>query len=146
MGNPLKVVLDTNVLVSGLIGGRQGNPHQIYLAFKKQKFTLVTSVEILDEVEDVINRNYIVEKYRITTSERQKMMKTLVGLSFVISGLSKAKVVKDDPKDDKFIAAAQNSQANYIVSGDPHLLKIKVYQGTKVITPRKFVKVLKDIK
>lgn len=146
MGDPLKVVLDTNVLVSGLIGGRQGNPHQIYLAFKKQKFTLVTSVEILDEVEDVINRNYIVDKYRITASERQKMMKILVDLSFVVSGLSKAKVVKDDPKDDKFIVAAQNSQASDIVSGDPHLLKIKIYQGTKIITPRKFVKVLKDIK
>jgi len=142
MKNNIRVVLDTNVLVSGLITPRGSSPHQIYLKFKEQKFLLLTSAGILGEVEDVINRPHLVKKYQLSQNERRKMIKELIDLSFVVSEANDIKVILSDPDDDKFISCAIFGKADYLVSGDNHLLKLNGYQDLKIITPKEFVEML----
>jgi len=53
-------------------------------------------------------------------------------------------VIKDDPEDNKFIEAAVDQAADLIVSGDQHLLKLREYQGIKIITPAEFLKQMRN--
>ena len=53
------------------------------------------------------------------------------------------KVVKEHPVDNKFIIAAIEGEADYVITGDRHLLNLKTYQGIKIITPADFLKILK---
>lgn len=137
----MRVILDTNVLVSALLK-KSSAPHKIYQLFKEQKFTLITSPAILYEIEEVISRDYIVKRTQMTSSEREEFIKEIIDLSYVVPGLKQVKVIKDYPDDDKFIACASEGNAHYIVSGDKHLLDLKDYQGIKIVTPRQFLEEL----
>lgn len=140
----MRAVLDTNVLVSALLK-KSSAPHKIYQFFKEQKFTLITSPTILDEIEEVISRDYIVKRTQMTSSEREEFIKEIIELSYVVPGIVLVKVIKDDPDDDKFITCALEGKADYIVSGDKHLLDIKEYQGIKIVATRQFIEVLQKL-
>lgn len=145
MKNKILVVLDTNVLVSALITPKGSFPHQIYQKFKEQEFILLTSAPILSEIEDVINRPHLVKNYSLTINQRRKIIKELMALSFVVSETQELKVVINDPDDDKFISCAVVGEADYLVSGDNHLLNLKQYQNIKIVSPRQFLEELEKM-
>jgi putative PIN family toxin of toxin-antitoxin system len=129
----LKVVMDTNVFVSGVFFS--GPPYQILHAWQSGEFELVVSQEILDEYRRV---------GEILAEERPKIDLNPI-LNFVIEH---AKVYQparlnqpicEDPDDDKFFACALASGSKIIVSGDKHLLKVTGYEGIEVLKPREFV-------
>ena len=129
----LKVVMDTNVFVSGVFFS--GPPYQILKAWQSGKFELVASQEILDEYRRV---------GEILAEEHPNIDLTPI-LNFV---LEHAKIheprllnepVCEDPDDDKFFACALASGSKVIVSGDKHLLKVSGYEGIYVLKPRDFV-------
>ena len=129
----LKVVMDTNVFVSGVYFS--GPPYEILKAWQEGVFELVVSQEILDEYRRV---------GEILSAERPNVDLDPI-LTFVIEH---AKVyqpvdlnepVCEDPDDDKFFACALASGSQVIVSGDKHLLKVSGYQGIEVLKPREFV-------
>ena len=129
----LKVVMDTNVFVSGVFFS--GPPYQILKAWQSGEFELVVSTEILDEYQRV--GEILAEQYpRIDLNPI---------LSFVIEHAKVYKSAKlkepicEDPDDDKFIACALSSGSRIIISGDKHLLKVSGYQGIEVLKPRNFV-------
>ena len=105
---------------------------------------LITSSAILEEIEDVINRKEIVKRTKTTADERKTFMQEIVEISFLVSGQESVKVIKDDPDDDKFLAAALEGNADYIVSGDHHLLDLKEYKSIPVLTPKDFLATLED--
>jgi putative PIN family toxin of toxin-antitoxin system len=51
-------------------------------------------------------------------------------------------VIREDPEDDKFIDCAVEAQADYIISGDEHLLRVRVYQGTPIYSPKEFLEII----
>jgi hypothetical protein len=63
-------------------------------------------------------------------------------VSTVISVKSDVRVIKEDPDDDKFLTCALEGGAEYIVSGDPHLLRLEEYQRIRILTPAAFLKIL----
>ncbi len=142
----IRAVLDTNILVSALITKKPSAPFQIYKAFTAQKFLLITSPSILAEVEDVINREKIIELHKRTSQERQIIIEQLLTLSYVT--LEKIKIekiiIERDPKDDKFIYAALEGHAEYIITGDDDLLSQKAYENIKILSPNDFLEVLQS--
>ena len=62
--------------------------------------------------------------------------------SEVVMPTFRIKVVKDDPEDNKIIECASIAGADYIVTGDPHLLKLGQFQRTKIVTPSKFLRII----
>ncbi len=129
----LKVVMDTNVFVSGVFFS--GPPYQILNAWQSGEFELVVSQEILDEYRRV---------GEILAKERPKIDLNPI-LTFVLEHAKVYKSVKlkepvcEDPDDDKFFACALASGSRVIISGDRHLLKVSGYQGIEVLKPREFV-------
>lgn len=140
-------VLDTNVLISALIAKKSTAPLKIYKAFTTQQFLLITSPLIIEEIEDVINRENIVKYHKLSPKQRKQVLEQLVTLSYVTPGVVATNeiIIKKDPKDDKFIYAAIEGGANYIVSGDHYLLDLKEYEGIKILIPGSFLKILEAV-
>ena len=131
----LKVVLDTNIYVSSIFW--RGNPHKIVELALDKKIKIFTSVEILQELEKVLRRDF---------QEPDEMIHRQISLIFeyadIIKTTVKVNVVKEDPEDNKIIECAVSCNANYVVTGDRHLLDIKEFRGTKIVNAREFLKSL----
>jgi len=129
----LKVVMDTNVFVSGVFFS--GPPYQILNAWQSGDFELVVSQDILDEYRRV---------GEVLAEEHSNIDLNPI-LSFVIEHAKVYKPAKlrervcEDPDDDKFFACALASGSQVIISGDKHLLKVSGYEGIDVLKPREFV-------
>jgi uncharacterized protein len=129
----LKVVMDTNVFVSGVFFS--GPPYQILKAWQSGKFELVLSPEILDEYQRV---------GEILAEERPRIDLNPI-LNFVIEHAKVYRPTKlrepvcEDPDDDKFLACALASGSGVIISGDKHLLNVSGYQEIQILKPREFV-------
>jgi putative PIN family toxin of toxin-antitoxin system len=133
-----RAVLDTNVLVSALINAK-GAPHHILESLEQGKFELVTSLPCLDELEDVLGYARIQEKYALTHEDIQKYLVFLKRQAhFVHVPVFTTSLCAADPDDDKFLLAAIFGQAQYIVTGDPHLLNMTGFLGINTVTPRNF--------
>ena len=143
MINDTRVVVDTNVLISGLFGIKDSPSSQILNAIRAQKIILVTSPIILEEIGEVINRNRVVKRTKMSPRERADFMGKLIERSDVTAGEQLLQPVSRDIKDDKFLSCAVEAKADYIVTGDEDLLDLKEYEGIKIVTPRQFLKILK---
>jgi len=143
MINDTRVVVDTNVLISGLFGIKDSPSSQILNAIRAQKIILVTSPIILEEIGEVINRNRVVKRTKMSPRERADIMGKLIERSDVTAGEQLLQPVSRDIKDDKFLSCAVEAKADYIVTGDEDLLDLKEYEGIKIVTPRQFLKILK---
>ena len=139
----LRVVVDTNVLVSALFGIKNSPSAQILQAIRSQRIILVASPLILEEVGEVINRKRIVKLTKMTTEERKDFLKMLIKRSDITPGNQLPTRVGRDIKDDKFLACADEEKVDYIITGDDDLLSLKQYRGISIITPRKFMAALK---
>jgi putative PIN family toxin of toxin-antitoxin system len=129
----MKVVLDTNVLISGIFFG--GLPGRILNAWRSRKFQIAVSVEVLEEYIDVSER--LTARY--ADIEYQGILGLIVENADLIQASALTEPVCDDPDDDKFLACAVAAHAEIIVSGDRALLKASGYQGIQVMTPKDFV-------
>ena len=87
--------------------------------------------------------NSIDNKYNLT----EKIVDDISALLFEGAGLIMGDIITnpitEDPDDDKFIGAALESNSNYIVSGDRHLLVLGNYQGIEIVTANDFLTFLK---
>ncbi len=129
----MKIVLDTNVLVSGIFFS--GPPADILRAWSRGKFRLVLSPEILDEYTRVSTE--LADKF--PDIDIRRILDLVVVRSEVCSPAALPQQVCEDPHDDKFFAAALDRRAKIIISGDKHLLRVSGYQGISVLTPRQFL-------
>ena len=134
----MKVVLDTNVFVSGIHWA--GNSEKILISWMKGEFKLISSLEIIEElVNTLMNFKKPMRKDDIIWWRDLVIKKSvLVYPKGIIS------IVKEDPDDNKFVEAAVEGEADYIVSQDKHLLKIKEYNGIIIIKPEDFLKIKKE--
>jgi rRNA-processing protein FCF1 len=65
------------------------------------------------------------------------------GVGSLTEGEIRVEVIKDDPEDNKFLSCALEGEADYIVTGDAHLKRLREYKGVKIITPRSFIDKIK---
>jgi len=128
-----KVILDTNVVISGIFFS--GPPSKILEEWAKKRFQLITNNEILDEYREVANE--LSQKFKKINQE--KMIELISLNSKVFFSIDLKEVVTEDPKDEKFIACAIASKTKIIVSGDKHLLKVSGYKGIQILKPRHFL-------
>jgi uncharacterized protein len=128
----IRVVADTNIFISALMfGGLPGS--FLDLAFS-HAFRLVTSPILLDELDEKL-RN----KFDLSAADAELVRIKLESSVEIVSSLETLSVVKDDPDDDRILECAIAGHANYIVSGDRHLLKLTSYAGIPILTVRQFM-------
>jgi uncharacterized protein len=130
----MRVVIDTNVFVSGIFW--KGPPNRILNAWRDGKFQLVVTVEIMEEYRRVLRE--LAEKRSGINVDR---FLELVGLNaLAVKAPVFARPVCSDPDDDKFLAAALAGKADYVVTGDKALLKISEFRGATIVTPAQLLK------
>lgn len=133
-----RAAVDTNVLVSGLIG-EHSPPAQVVDAWLDGRFALVTSLYQVEEVNRVLSYPRIASRIHLEESELELILAALLVEAQVVPGRLRLPGVTRDPKDDALVASAVEGGADYIVSGDQDLLVLDVYEGIQVVTPRQFL-------
>ena len=138
---PPRVVLDTNVLISGLITAG-GPPCQLVDAWLDGRFPLVTSLYQVQELNHVLSYPRIASRLRLPEEELEMILVALLSEADLVPGHVQLPGVTRDPKDDPIVACAQEGGAGYIVSGDQDLLVPGEYKGIRVVSPRQFADIL----
>ena len=135
----MRVVLDTNVLISALIV--PGGPSDyLYQSWSAGRFELITSKEQLDEFRHV-TRYPRLRKY-LRPAAAGTMLNEIRVLAVVTGPLPKLRVCAD-PADNFLLAMVQEGNADYLVTGDArHLLALKRYRTTRIVTVRALAKAL----
>lgn len=141
----LRAVLDANVLVSAFLrpDGPSGEILRRFLVEKS--FELVVTAEILAELERALRYPRVKKYLALSDDEVEARVASLGVLADLVSGDVKVEVVREDPDDDKYLGAAVEGRAGFVVSGDVHLQQVKEYQGVRVLSPREFLGVLEAL-
>jgi putative PIN family toxin of toxin-antitoxin system len=128
----MRVVADTNILISALLFG--GLPGKFLDFALRQRFTLVTSKALLDELDEKLR-----EKFAVSESDALAIRAKLEGNAKLVEPDFELNAVPDDPDDNRVLECAVAGKADWIVSGDRHLLGIVNYAGIAIVTVRHFV-------
>lgn len=129
----MKVVVDTNVLISGIFF--DGPPARILEAWLHGQLEFVVSHEILEEYFEVCERLSL----RYPNIDITQILILIVQNCHIVDPLPLPESASSDADDDKFIACALASDTKIIISGDSDLLAVSGYENIQVLTPREFV-------
>ncbi|MBU1203706.1 MAG: putative toxin-antitoxin system toxin component, PIN family [Nanoarchaeota archaeon] len=130
----MRVVLDTNVFISGIFW--EGNYcSQIIDLWKNKEFILLTSFPIIKELINSLG------SFKVSISEEmtKEWIEMIIKNAIILEPEMKLNVVKKDSDDNKFIETAVTGNANYIISQDNNLLNIGKYQDIRILTPKQFL-------
>ena len=127
-----RVVLDTNIFVSMALGGQVG---KINDEWRAGKFILVVSEDIVSEYLDVLQRPKLHLKSRTIAT----IINRIYRKAEFVTPKEQVGAIQVDPTDNKFIEAAIVEKADYIVSGDKHLLELKNFRSIPIITAHEFL-------
>ena len=131
-----RVVVDTNVLVSALI--KKGKPLELVQRLL-DKHTVILSSQMLAELADVLSR----DKFSITNAQIDWFISLLLRKSTVASISGNLNVILKDPDDNIVLLTAVDGKADYIVSGDKHLLTLRKFEGIEIVTISQLLEILR---
>ncbi len=134
----LKIVLDANIFVSAVL-----KPHsdlaKIFELVREDKIKLVLSEDILSEVRAVLLYPNIKKRHRRTRKEIEEFLDKAFQVSILAQGGIDCDEIREDPADNKYLSAALEAKADFIVSGDHHLKDLRVFQGIRILDPSAFL-------
>jgi putative PIN family toxin of toxin-antitoxin system len=136
----LRAVLDANVYISAIIqpGGTPGRLVERFL--RDEAFEIVLAPAIVDEVLRALA--YPKVRKLLRGADAQIWLEDLVVLADLVAGAQQLSGVCKDPDDDKYVAAALEGRAAYVVTGDRAFLALKEHAGVEIVTPRAFLDLL----
>ena len=132
----LRIVLDTNVLISAILFG--GKPRQIQEKVIRGEIRLCISEPILEEFKGVLQR----PKFDYSPEMIQVLLTELASISDFVNASKTIDVLLEDPEDNRILECAVEAKANYIVTGDSHLLKLIRYQNIEIVNAVAFLEKL----
>lgn len=129
-----KVVFDSNVWISAILFG--GKPKQaIDLALNKGQ--IFCSIYILEEIRDVLKENFNLPQDRI-----EELTEAILDITEIIPVTGELENIITDPKDNPIIETALLAKADFLVTGDKHILALRKYRNVQIITVGQFLKKL----
>lgn len=137
----MKAVVDTNVLVSGVLSP-DGGPAAVLEAWRKERFQLVTSASLVDELRQVLARPQIADRLGWSAEERQQFVAAFEENAVIVAPEIAVDAVTDDPADNRVLEAALAGEVDFIVSGDRHLLDLGEYDGIPIAAAARFLAML----
>ncbi|MBI4999721.1 putative toxin-antitoxin system toxin component, PIN family [Candidatus Gottesmanbacteria bacterium] len=127
-----RVVIDTNVLISGVLWG--GKPGLVIKNYRQSKFTLFVSPFILGELANFL------EEYHVKKEQREIILNEFKTKSIKIIPSRKIKICRDE-KDNQVLDLAFDCRADYLITGDKDLLSLGTFKQTKILKPKEFLKI-----
>lgn len=135
-GKKVRVVLDTNVLVSAL--NFSGNQRKIFDLFLKGEIQICISPFILGELKYVLEK-----KFKWNKANFQKVVRKIKSQAILVEPQKKILIIKKDEVDNRILECAREGKAHFIISGDTqHLLPLKNYRGIKILSSSEFLKLI----
>lgn len=128
----LRVVLDTNVIISAILFG--GKPREILSLVGKKNIISVTSAPLIAELLDVL-----VKKFRFPVAKIRLVEKKIKKLSVLVYPKEHIDRLDDEP-DNRVLEAAVEGKCDVIVTGDRELLHLSIYRDIRIVTPEQFLK------
>ena len=134
----LKVVVDTSVFIAALKSPTSNSsPRQILRLWREGRFSLVMAPPLLQELASRLLRR------GVDAADIEDLLVDIRAIALQFPGAYEATRLDEiDPDDNKFLAAAYEAKADYLVSVDNHLLSLKYYHGTQILTPVLFLRFL----
>ena len=140
----LKVVLDANIFVSAVL-----KPHsdlaKIFEWVREGKIKLILSNDILSEIRAVLLYPKIRERHQRSPKEIEEFLQKAITVSMITPGKMKVRTIEDDPADTKYLAAAAEAKADFIISGNRHLKDLKMFQDIRILDPSAFLRFVEKI-
>ena len=134
----MKVVFDTNIYISAfVIPG--GNAEKAYIHSIDGDFELCTSVAILTELAGKLEKKFGWGKNGIV-----QLITSISNVATVLKTTPWLKTLSDDP-DNRILECALKAKADFLVSGDKHLLKLKRYENCEIIKLSVFLRILQQM-
>lgn len=127
----MRIVVDTNVLISGIFFG--GFPRRILISIIHKELTACATTEIINEYEEIVEEMIGRKQGHLNRT----ILAPLIQIMEIIEPVSHIEVCRDRD-DDKFLECAKDSHALYVVSGDKDLLVIEKYENIQIITAKDF--------
>ena len=134
----MRAVVDTNVLVSGLLW--RGAPHALIELARAGAFVLVSSPQLLSELDSVMHRRKFRTILARSRTNPRRMLREIRRLAEMVNALPLTIPVSRDPDDDRVLATAIAGQVDLIVSGDDDLLSLGTYKGIGIVAPAEAVR------
>ena len=129
----LKVVIDTNVFVSGLTF--KGKPREVLDLIWRGDIEACISSFILKELEETLRKDFSWDRDQIKHTIEKIKSKTIL-----VHPKNKVFVIKENDDDNRILECAIEGKVQYLISGDrKHLLPLKEFQGTKILSPSEFL-------
>ncbi len=137
----IRIVLDTKVLASALMNSASAPGKVLKRLIANPTFEIVVSEPILTELKRVLFYPKVRCRIKGTDDDIHHWVEAITIVAHFVTPIFDYNtiIVKDDPDGDKFIIAAIEGLAKYIVSGDEHLLHLKKYQNIEILNPRDFI-------
>jgi uncharacterized protein len=136
----IRAVIDTNALVSAAIKPR-GEAGRIVNHLRHDRFTLLYSTALLEELVGVLNRPHLRDKYQLTPHYLHRFLHVIRLRGEKIEPTHKVTICRD-PDDNMFLEVALSGSADYVVSNDQDLLTLSPYEDISIITPPLFLQQL----
>ncbi|NOZ64032.1 MAG: putative toxin-antitoxin system toxin component, PIN family [Caldiserica bacterium] len=134
-----RIVLDTNIVISALLFSRRTGLLVNY--WKEKKFIFLLSREVLEEYIRVLSY----PKFNLKEEEIKFLIqREILPYVEITQVKSRVEMIKDDPEDNKFLSLGVDGKADYIVSGDSHLLSLGNYSGVEIISLNTFLEKLSN--
>ena len=138
----MRAVLDTNVIVSGLLWS--GSTRELIVLVRSGKVIVCLTPAIIQEVKRVLTYPHLMNQLGLMKITVDEIVSFLMDHGELVEDRDLIQLVKDDPTDDVFLNCAIVADAQWIVSGDKHLLKLKRVAGIHIVTPAEFMKVIAE--
>lgn len=132
----MKIVCDTNVIVSGILFG--GHSREILSLVARGELLNFTSQNLLHELQEVLGR----PKFGLDPDQVNLQISLARDTFRIIHARKKILVVTADPDDDEVITVAIAANADYIISGDKHLRDLGKWDQTSIVSPASFIKAI----
>ena len=127
-----KIVIDTNNLISAL--GWGGNSRDLIRKVIDKEYEFIISIDILEELKRVLDY----PKFKFSEEQKRKFLEIIFKISTVMDTKLKLDVC-DDEKDNIFLECAIEGKADYIISGDDDLLRLKKFRNVKIVSVKEFL-------
>lgn len=138
----LRAVLDANVIISALIQPKGASGRILTSLLERNSFELIVSPAILAEIRRSLTYPKVRKYIKSSDADLDLWVASLELIAQPMDGNLRIHAVAADPDDNKYIEAAVEGLAQFVVSGDKHLLSLKSYENIRIVTPRVFLDVL----
>jgi putative PIN family toxin of toxin-antitoxin system len=137
----MKVVLDANVYISTLISQR-GNPHYIFVSWLQGEIEVLITQSILDEVGRALRYPRIAKRHNLGEEGISQFIDMLSQQGTHVEPVETLNVVVDE-SDNRYLECAVAGKADYLVTGDEHLLGVQSFRGIHILNPSEFATLLR---